>query len=399
MPIKTAVIFFPFLAILLTIPFAIFQYRKYGYINKLRVLLVFSFLFYLISAYYMVILPLPKDRDVKSSQREDIEYTNLKPFEFIEDIKRETRVDFDNPNTFKYLLTERAFLQAIFNVLLTLPLGIYLRYYFGRSLLDTITISFLASLFFELTQLSGLYGIYNAPYRVFDVDDLILNTLGGSIGYIIAPMFTFFLPKAEQLDEGVELETMRVSFPRRFLAYVIDMILLGLIPNYNSDIRVQYGAIFIYFIIITYMSNGRTIGHWITNTRVKGEGERIRFKEVLIRNGILFFGVIGLNRFFLELIELNQGTDLYYLALFIALFQLAYLLYLIGNFLSTIFKRDRFFYEKLSGTRIAIVDRDSSLDGVEEVDKEDLYGKEKIEDKNTEDKIIKEENTEDEKDK
>lgn len=366
LPIKTAIIFFPFLALLMTIPFAIYQYRKYGYINKLRVAVVFSFLFYLISAYYMVILPLPKSRDVKSIQREDIEYTNFRPFEFIEDIKRETRVIGGDPNTFKYLFTERQFLQAIFNVLLTLPLGIYLRYYFRLSLWKTIFISFLTSVFFELTQITGLYGIYNAPYRVFDVDDLILNTLGGTIGYIITPIFTFFLPRAEELDKDVELKTMRVGFPRRLLAYIIDILILGLIPGYNNNFKVKYGSVFLYFLLIVYATNGRTIGLWITNTRVKGKGERLGFREIFIRNGILFFGIIGMNRFLGKMIRLNEGTELYYIALFLALFQVGYILFLIGDFIATILQKDRFFYEKLSNTRIAIVDKSKKRDKVED---------------------------------
>lgn len=353
-PIKTAVIFFPFLALILTIPFLIFQYRKYGYINKIRLVMVFSFLFYLISAYYMVILPLPKTRDVKSVQRDDIEYTNLKPFKFVEDIKRNTRSELDDPSSYKYLFTEREFLQAIFNVLLTLPLGIYLRYYFGRGLIATILISFVASIFFELTQFSGLYGIYNAPYRVLDIDDLILNTLGGTIGFISAPIFTFFLPKAEELDENVELETMRVGFPRRLLAFTIDMLIISFIPYYKLDFRVKYGSFFVYFILIAYFTNGRTVGHWITNTKIQGKGDRISFFEIFLRNGILFFGIIGLNRFLGNLISLDQQLDLYSMALFIALFQVAYIIYLIGDFIYALFQKDRFFYERLSNTRIGI---------------------------------------------
>ncbi|GAA0226871.1 hypothetical protein GCM10008921_09530 [Metaclostridioides mangenotii] len=65
-----------------------------------------------------------------------------------------------------------------------MPLGISLRYFFKRNLKQTLIITFLVSLFFELTQLTGLYGIYIAPYRIFDVDDLMLNKLGGYIGYL-----------------------------------------------------------------------------------------------------------------------------------------------------------------------------------------------------------------------
>ncbi|HHT7189110.1 TPA: VanZ family protein, partial [Bacillus cereus] len=35
-PVKTAFILFPVLAMILLIPFLIFNYRKYGYLNKWR---------------------------------------------------------------------------------------------------------------------------------------------------------------------------------------------------------------------------------------------------------------------------------------------------------------------------------------------------------------------------
>ena len=45
--IKTAVQLFPFLAFLLTLPYMILNYRKYGSVNKLRVLIFYSFMLYL----------------------------------------------------------------------------------------------------------------------------------------------------------------------------------------------------------------------------------------------------------------------------------------------------------------------------------------------------------------
>lgn len=96
----------------------------------------------------------------------------LVPFYFIQEIISHTSAVLTKPATYFYLLKESAFLQVAFNVLLTVPFGIYLRYYFRRSFLQTICISFFLSLFFELTQVTGLYGIYNCAYRLFDIDDL-----------------------------------------------------------------------------------------------------------------------------------------------------------------------------------------------------------------------------------
>ncbi|MFF2241549.1 permease, partial [Bacillus thuringiensis] len=43
-PVKTAFILFPFLAMFLLIPFLIFNYRKYGYLNKWRSFILYSLL-------------------------------------------------------------------------------------------------------------------------------------------------------------------------------------------------------------------------------------------------------------------------------------------------------------------------------------------------------------------
>jgi len=40
---------------------------------------------------------------------------------------------------------------------------------------------------------------------------LFLNTLGGVIGFIIAPIFTYFLPKTNELDSHIDLETKPVG--------------------------------------------------------------------------------------------------------------------------------------------------------------------------------------------
>ena len=69
---------------------------------------------------------------------------------------------------------------------MTMPFGVYLRYYFCYHWRKTLQLSFLLSLFFELTQFSGLYFVYPGSYRLFDVDDLIVNTVGSMIGFAFA---------------------------------------------------------------------------------------------------------------------------------------------------------------------------------------------------------------------
>lgn len=70
------------------------------------------------------------------------------------------------------------------NIIGFIPLGIFLPFLFRnlRRLWKTVSLIFLVSLSFELIQL--VFGL-----GVFDVDDLILNTTGGLIGFCLFLIF------------------------------------------------------------------------------------------------------------------------------------------------------------------------------------------------------------------
>lgn len=358
-PIKMAMISFPILAGFLTIPFAIYNYRKYGYVNKWRTFILFSFLLFLITAYYLVILPVPETRDIKSIQRPGTVHYNLKPFQFVRDTLKETRVNIKNPGTYKYLLGERAFLQGAFNVLLLFPLGVYLRYYFKKNLKETIIITFLVSLFFELTQLSGLYGYYNAPYRLFDIDDLFLNTLGGTIGYLITPIFLFFLPKAEEFDSMAGKSKYKISYFRRFLSFfIIDMFIITLIQDIlkffvKEDISFAI-SLLSYFTVLPFITNGRTVGNYLTNIRIKGKGEKLKIKEAFLRIFSFYTIFYGIN-YILNLInninmegEFSQYIAIIYIVIF------SFNIFILLHFVYSALKKQKFFYERISNTEIVL---------------------------------------------
>ncbi|WP_273323992.1 VanZ family protein [Vallitalea guaymasensis] len=348
-PIRIALITFPIIAFLGTIPFLLYQYIKYHYVNKIRVLITYSLCLYCLTAYYMVILPLPKSSDVLSLYPAGRQMYQLVPFKFIQDILKDTQVIYNKPATYIHLFKEKAFLQAAFNVLLLAPLGIYLRYYFRKSWIKTVIIGFTVSLFFELTQLTGLYGFYNAPYRLFDVDDLILNTTGCLLGYVIAPLFTFFLPSSNKLDKDVDFDKMQVGLIRRGLAFIIDWCIISILSNTQSLIE-YFFIVFIYFIVGVYITNGRTIGKLLTSVRVRGKTEKISFKEVLFRYGILYYGIVGAN---LVVLYVSQGLVTFQILILGGVFVIDVVVAI--SFFVSIIKRERqFFYEKISGTKNVI---------------------------------------------
>ena len=53
------------------------NYRKYGSVNKLRTLIFYSFILYLLTVYFLVILPLPNPESVHTTYAENL---NLIPF-------------------------------------------------------------------------------------------------------------------------------------------------------------------------------------------------------------------------------------------------------------------------------------------------------------------------------
>lgn len=223
-PIQTGLIIFPFLALFITFPYMLRQYHKFGAVSKLRVLVVYSFILYMLIAYFMVILPLPDPATTVGNRWQD--HLQTQPFHYI--IRYFDREGW-SLHTLRRFLPSWDFLQLAYNVLLTLPFGVYLRYYFKRSWLTTVLLSLALSLLYETTQLSALYGIYPGPYRLADVDDLICNTLGGLCGYLVAPMFVFFLPTRDAMDKSNFTVGIKVTGMRRLWALLVDLFLFFLL--------------------------------------------------------------------------------------------------------------------------------------------------------------------------
>lgn len=267
-PISYAFMAFPFAALLFTLPFLIVQYRRHGYVNKVRAFVLYLFLLYLMNAVFLVMLPLPSSRHNPPLSGGAMQ---LVPFNFIQDILKETSVVKTEPSTYWHLFKERAFLQVAFNVLLTVPFGMLIRYYFRLGPLRSLFLSFLLSLFFEVTQLTGIYGFYDHAYRVFDVDDFMTNTLGGMIGFLAAEWLSGLLPRIEHLDRDVDLSAKRVSYTRRAIALLFDYTICGILLLLFSLLRLP-GAYFIatgvYFMVLPYMTGGCTFGKWLVRIRL-----------------------------------------------------------------------------------------------------------------------------------
>ena len=82
-------------------------------------------------------------------------------------------------------LREGQVLSVVMNILLCSVIGAML-WRHSVHLRIAALLGFGLSLSVELTQLTGIWGLYPCAYRKFDVDDLLLNTLGVTLGFIAA---------------------------------------------------------------------------------------------------------------------------------------------------------------------------------------------------------------------
>ncbi|MMZ49021.1 VanZ like family protein [compost metagenome] len=294
-PVSYAFLAFPVAALLFTLPFLIVQYRRHGYIHKARAWLLYLMLLYLMNAFFLVILPLPASRHNAALAGGALQ---LMPLQFVQDIIRETSVSPAHPSSYVHLLKERAFLQVVFNVMMTMPFGMFLRYYFRARWRWCLILSFTLSLFFEVTQLTGLYGFFDHAYRVFDVDDLMANTLGGMLGFLLGEWFSRFLPRLEHLDKHLDITTKRVSYTRRGVAYLVDSILWAGLLSIMESMHVSaafWVSSGIYFMVVPYLTNGRTPGKWLVRIHLIGRGKRVALWELIKRYSLLYWLYFGLN--------------------------------------------------------------------------------------------------------
>jgi len=345
--IKTAIIVFPIISLIITIPFILHNYHKYGSINPFRVLIIYSFILYLITIYFLVILPLPNKGDVVQKSN----MIRLIPFGFIDDFIRETSFVLTDPSTYLKALFEPCFYTVLFNLFMTVPFGMYLRYYFKCNLQKTIFLTFLLSLFFEMTQLTGLYHIYLHAYRVFDVDDLIINTMGGMIGYAFMKVIGIFLPTREEIDDKSFRDSITVSGLRRIAIFYLDSFLFVIIFLFTSifiKTKWLFFIIFIiYYIILPYMKSGYTIGSKFLNVRL--EFKNYRLINMIFRMLFLFayyYGVFFMSLYLLMFItrRLSLTTEMSFL-LYCGGMMLLLIFYMINGLI--LLKKKIIFYDKL----------------------------------------------------
>ena len=286
----------PILALSIILPHTIIGYSRRKRINVRWETYIYSFVLYLICAYFMTMLPLPSEGyfDVIPPLREQIQLVPFNCF-FETDLLR----------------SPVALAVIVFNLFLTVPLGAFLRFLFGFKFGKTVLAGFLFSLLCEITQITGLFFIYPAPYRIFDIDDLIINTLGAVVGYFILPLISRMIPKINdedhQLTQGSE-----ASFFQRCAAtvcdiviiFVISLLLMTCIPPLRTQLLTNYrlfripiflGIFIAVGALYSFVLSDHMLGYKLTGLRLlqKG-GKRVSRIKASMRSVTVYLMVIGI---------------------------------------------------------------------------------------------------------
>ena len=203
------------LSVLLLVPVAAVLYRREGRLASAALLQLIVAAVYFCALWAYTLLPTPPARELTMCAS-----PQLHPFAFLGDI---LRLGIGSPTA---ILHNPALLQIVLNVALFVPLGFGVRLLLHRGVAVAGLIGFGGSLLIEVTQLTGIFGIYSCAYRLFDVDDLLANTAGALLGSLAS--IAIGRPKRAQ---PAALVAVPVTLGRRLLGLLADAILVGFLQT------------------------------------------------------------------------------------------------------------------------------------------------------------------------
>jgi uncharacterized RDD family membrane protein YckC len=172
-----------------------------------------------------------------------------------------------------------------------------------------VPLAFGISLVLELSQITGLFGIYPCPYRYFDVDDLINNTAGATFGFLLALLLRFLPKPVTVLPGGPD----RVTPARIAVAFFVDLFAVYVVPAiiYVGIVGVLYlafnltpggsfdgpaGSLITFlaglgdFLILPLLWRGYTMGKFLVGIRIAAaDGSRPTARMILLRYLVLMF--------------------------------------------------------------------------------------------------------------
>ena len=220
-----SLVYWPFMCILLTVPLIVARLvvqrrATWGY-----VIFSYALVLYLLGLGLFTLYPMP-DNSASFCAKQSLS-PQLIPFHWIVDAMR----------LGKHIT---AALQVIANICFFMPLGAFVALYFRKHIRFAIVAGLGLSFLIEIAQLTGFFHFYPCSYRLFDVDDLAMNTLGAALGYTM----TFRLKKYLK-SQPLNAEPVKNNLANHFLAGCIDAVAIMLIASVSAMIlRVYAPAIY-----------------------------------------------------------------------------------------------------------------------------------------------------------
>jgi len=274
------------LAVVLLIPVAAVQYRLDGRLGPRDLAILLTAAVYALALWTYTLLPMPAEGDYSCQGSQLTLFGSL----------RVIRVP-DEPAA---LLRDPAFLQIALNVLLFVPLGYFVRVVLHRGVLVATGLGLGASLLIEATQRTGVWHLYDCAYRLFDVDDLWVNTFGATVGSLVS----LLLVRRRRPD--VVMPT-HVSLGRRLVGFVCDLLFVAMLgagaalayrglyfadlldgrPDLGTQALVQWVVPFAAEALLV-LGAGRTVGELVVSVRsvVRRPGWTVPARVVKLATGV-----------------------------------------------------------------------------------------------------------------
>ncbi|MET9630670.1 VanZ family protein [Lentzea sp. NPDC006480] len=336
---RTGFLAFVGIGLMVLIPLVALHYWRFGRVEPRRAFVLYGLLLYGLVALALIFLPFPDRSQVCQGDQ----MLSTVPFQWVTDM---------NNNMAAYgrsgivaMVRSQAFLQQLFNVVLFVPLGVVLRKAYGKGPLAVIAIGLGVSLAVEVVQYTGNFGYYPCPYRIADVDDLMSNTFGALLGWMLAPVALVVPRLPSSQDSTSPLGT--VSLPRRLLGLIAELVLVIVAAKLLPDPRWAISLLVVFRVLLPAAANGMTVGGVLLDYRVRAlDGSRANPARLLLRE---LLGVTGFVTYAVVLSPMIGfgPVDLVVVVLFVA-----------GAFVVPVFRRDqRGWHEQLARTRDVLVGR------------------------------------------
>ncbi|QFZ19292.1 VanZ family protein [Saccharothrix syringae] len=333
-PARTGFSTFVGVGALLLLPLVALHYWRFGRVEPRRAVVLYGLLAYGLVALALIFLPFPDRAQVCRGET----MLSTTPFQWVTDMRNNMAAT--GRSGIQAMATSQAFLQQAFNVALFVPLGVVLRKAYRRGPFAVVCVGLGVSLAVEVVQYTGNFGYYPCPYRIADVDDLISNTAGALLGWMLAPVAVVVPAVPDAADATAPPGT--VSVPRRLCGLVVDLLVVALVCRLLLPGAWWALALTALLrVVVPAVSGGWTFGGWLLRyrTRLPGGGRagagRIAVRELLGVTGLLAYAV-----------AVSPRLGWWWLDLLVIAVVLA------GTFAVPVFRRDQAgWHERVAGTR------------------------------------------------